>query len=90
MSDIKLSNSARIGKNTADRGPVHLLVEIHVLEAQLEQFLIEFHALSDPLKVDQILKGHLEQADSLNQRLSLEPFAQDGGCLTSELALLES
>ena len=68
---------------------MHLLVEIHVLEAELEQFLIEFHTLRYPLKVDQVLKSHLEKANRLNQSLRLEPFTQDSGSFARELALFE-
>ena len=69
---------------------MHLLVKVHVLEAQLEQLLVELHALSDLFEVYNVLERDLEEADRFDERFGLEPLAEDGSGLACELALLEA
>ena len=69
---------------------MYLLVKVHILEAQLEQLLVELHTFSDFLKVNNVLKTDLEQADRLDERLRFEPLAEDGSGLARKLALFEA
>ena len=90
VRDVKLPDRARVAQNTPNGRAMHLLVKVHVLEAQLEQLLVELHALSDLFEVYNVLERDLEEADRFNERFGLEPLAEDGSGLACELALLEA
>ena len=48
---------------------MNLLVEVHVLEADLKQLVVELHALCDLLEIMDVLEGHSNEAQCLNHRL---------------------
>ena len=69
---------------------MNFLVKVHVLEAQLEQLLVELHALGNLFEVYDVLERDLEEANRFDERFGLEPLAEDGSGLTCELALLKA
>ena len=90
MCGVEFSDRARVGYDAPYRCSIELLVEIHVLVADLDELLVELHAIRDFLKVCRIFKGHFNKSDRFNERILLEPLGKQNRGFSSYFALLES
>ena len=89
VGDVEFADGARVSQDSPNRSTMHLLIKVHVLEADLDKFLVHLHALGKFFEIYDVIERDAHEADCLDLRLVFEPFSKHASCFTRQSALLK-